>query len=300
MRTRQVGFLTLMLVANAGVLAWFAITVVVNQSPRPVPLVVTAAHWPSPLPAHADANLLPAPTQPPTAAPTELGQPEPTAAAPAATDAPPPVVAEPPPTAAPELAPDVISLEDLPAAAAVSGVVGHRQSLPLSCESRSAADWAAFFGVAIDELEFLSNLPASDDPDRGFVGDVRGAWGQTPPNAYGVHAGPVAKLLTAYGVRATSGRYLKWAVVQREIAAGRPVLVWVVGRVAPGRASEIYTAADGRQTVVARFEHTVIVIGYTADTVTVVDGAQVYTRPLDVFLESWGTLRNMAVTYDGV
>jgi len=177
--------------------------------------------------------------------------------------------------------------------------VGHRQSLPLSCESRSAADWAAFFGVKIDELEFLERLPPSDDPDRGFVGDVRGAWGQTPPNAYGVHAGPVARLLNAYGVQATAQRYSKWSLVQREIAAGRPVLVWVAGHVEPGHTFEIFTASDGRQTVVARFEHTVIVIGYSANTVTVADGAQVYTRPLADFLDSWGVLRNMAVTFDG-
>ena len=63
--------------------------------------------------------------------------------------------------------------------------------------------------------------------------------------------------------------------------------------------SQIYVAADGRETVVAAFEHTVIVIGYTADTVTIVDGAQVYTRPLADFLDSWGALRNMAITYDG-
>lgn len=282
-----------MLVANAGVLAWFAITFVVNQTPALLPLVVTAASFPSPLPirSQADAAVVAA-----TPAPTE-GTPVEATAAPTAI-----LAAEAAPiaaTAAPENAPGVTSIEDLPAAAAVSGVVGHRQSLALSCESRSAADWAAFFGVAIDELEFLGNLPASDDPDRGFVGDVRGTWGQTPPNAYGVHAGPVAKLLTAYGVRAEGSRYNKWSLVQREVAAGRPVLVWVAGHVEPGHTSEIYVAADGRETVVARFEHTVIVIGYTAETVTIVDGAQVYTRSLADFLDSWGVLRNMAVTFDG-
>jgi uncharacterized protein YvpB len=131
------------------------------------------------------------------------------------------------------------------------------------------------------------------------VGDVKGAWGQTPPNAYGVHAGPVARLLNSYGVPAAGGRYLKWSVVQREVAAGRPVMVWVTGHVEAGHTAQIYTAADGRETVVAAFEHTVIVVGYTAETVTIVDGAQLYTKPLPVFLESWGTLRNMAVTYDG-
>ena len=273
-----------MLVANVGVLAWLAITVILNQAPPAIPLIVTAASLPSPLPAHVDADLAAAPTEATATAPSPeaASSQEPAAA-----------------TSAPKFAPAITPPEDLPDEAAVSGVVGHRQSLSLSCESRSAADWAAFFGVTIDELEFLGNLPASDDPDRGFVGDVRGMWGQTPPNSYGVHAGPIAKLLTAYGVRAEGSRYNKWSRVQREVAAGRPVLVWVAGHVEPGLTSEIYVAADGRETVVARFEHTVIVIGYTADTVTLVDGAQVYTRALADFIDSWGVLRNMAVTFDG-
>ncbi len=183
----------------------------------------------------------------------------------------------------------------LPAAAEVTGVDGHRQSLPLSCEARSAADWADFFGVDIDEREFLASLPRSDDPDRGFVGDVRGRWGQIPPDAYGVHAGPVARRLRDYGLPAEAHRFYDWDEVRAEIAAGRPVIVWVVGHVDGGE-PVIYTAADGRRTVVARYEHTVIVVGYDETSVTVVDGARTYARPLDVFLESWGVLRNQAIT----
>jgi uncharacterized protein YvpB len=182
----------------------------------------------------------------------------------------------------------------LPESAAVEGVVGHRQALPLSCEARSASDWAAFFGAVVREREFLRALPESDDPDRGFVGSVRGAWGQIPPAAYGVHAGPVARLLRDYGLAATARRYLPWETVQAEIAAGRPVIVWVVGHIEDGE-PEVYTAADGRRTIVARFEHTVIVVGYTAERVTVVDGAWTYSRPRDQFLRSWSMLRNMAV-----
>lgn len=221
------------------------------------------------------------------------------------------LLAEPPPlpspsaspwataTALPTLAPELFlpPAAELPATAQVGGIAGHGQSRPLSCEARSAADWAAFFGVAIGELEFLSQLPSSDDPDRGFVGDVYGAWGQVPPAAYGVHAGPVARLLQAYGLNADARRYTKWETVQAELAAGRPVIAWVVGHVEPGT-SEIYTAGDGRATVVARFEHTVIVVGYSSDTVTVVDGARRYERPLERFLESWGALRNMVVVLD--
>lgn len=182
-----------------------------------------------------------------------------------------------------------------PDSAFVDGFVGHGQILPLSCESRSAADWAGFFGVRIGELDFFGALPASNDPDRGFVGDVQGTWGQVPPNAYGVHAGPVAYLLRQYGLPAYYHLYTPWRAVQAEVAAGRPVIAWVTGHVEPV-AGQRYTAPDGHRTVVARFEHTVIVVGYDLGTVTVEDEGRRYTRTLDQFLESWQSLRNMAIT----
>jgi LysM repeat protein len=173
-------------------------------------------------------------------------------------------------------------------------VAGHYQALPLDCESRSAADWAGYFGVSLNELEFFNALPVSDDPDTGFVGNVRGAWGQTPPYAYGVHAEPIAALLRAYGVNARAASGLDWDTLRTEIDQNRPVIVWVVGHVGWG-AGFPYTASNGHTTLVAPFEHTVMVTGYGADTVTVRDGAMAYTRSLAQFMASWGALGNQAV-----
>ncbi|MBL8059019.1 MAG: LysM peptidoglycan-binding domain-containing protein [Anaerolineales bacterium] len=174
-------------------------------------------------------------------------------------------------------------------------VYGQGQALPLDCESRSAVDWASAFGYAINELEFFNGLPASDDPDLGFVGNVYGAWGQLPPAAYGVHAGPVAARLRAYGVKAQALRGATWPAIVNEIDAGRPVLVWVTGHVADGQAYLYVAPSSGNATTVAPFEHTVIVTGYDAETVTVLDGAGTYTRSLAQFLRSWGVLGNMAI-----
>jgi uncharacterized protein YvpB len=297
MRSRHQILLALLFAANLGVAPTFAGLAAAHQSlpALGVSRVVPAGPVPA-QPALRPAASLPLAAATLPAAASTLAPP--TALAPAANPQPTRAVASPPPlpTQSPELF--VVPASGLPDAAAVEGVAGRRQSLPLSCESRSAADWAAFFGVVIDELEFLSRLPASDDPDRGFVGDVRGSWGQIPPAAYGVHAGPVARLLQAYGLPAEPRRYIDWEVVQAELAAGRPVIAWVTGHVEGGTA-EIYTAADGRKTVVARYEHTVILTGYTAESVTIVDGARRYERPMAAFLESWAVLRNMAITYDG-
>jgi uncharacterized protein YvpB len=174
-------------------------------------------------------------------------------------------------------------------------VKGKPQSLPLSCESRSAVDWAAYFGFTIDELEFVSRLPQSDNPEVGFVGDVRGQWGNVPPNAYGVHAGPVAALLREYGVNAQAARGMTWDDIVRELRAGRPVVTWVVGHIwANGKPME-YVALDGSTVIVAPYEHTVIIVGYDSVNAIILDGAKLYARPIESFLLSWAPLGNMAI-----
>lgn len=200
----------------------------------------------------------------------------------------------PPPTNTPE----PIQTPERPAAASIQNISGLAPAYSLDCESRSAVDWANYFGVAIDEIGFFNGLPSSDNPDLGFVGNVHGAWGQIPPYDYGVYARPVAKLLRAYGLEADAVYGFSWEGLQAEIAAGEPVIVWVVGRVARGTPVP-YTASDGHQTMVVRFQHTVILIAYDQHNVTVLDGDWVYQRSVQDFLNSWGVLGNMAVIWDG-
>ncbi|MDH5506224.1 MAG: hypothetical protein OEZ02_03265, partial [Anaerolineae bacterium] len=65
------------------------------------------------------------------------------------------------------IAPIPASAQEVPAQAYVSGLVGHAQAYGLSCESRSAADVAAFWGVPVSETQFLNKLPRSDNPEVG-------------------------------------------------------------------------------------------------------------------------------------
>lgn len=231
--------------------------------------------------AAAAATLTPEPsatsTPEPTAAHTETLTPEPTAtftAAPTATDPPP----------------------EIPGSAAIAGSIwGEAQSLPLSCESRSAVDWAGYFGVYIKEMTFQNVLPYADNPNTGFVGDPSGERGRLPPFAYGVHADPVAALLREYGVAARSGTGLTFDDIRREIASGQPVIAWVAGNVWSEYQTHTYTASDGQAVTVVPYEHTVIVTAYTPDSVTVADGAMVYTASLERFLSSWAALDNMLI-----
>lgn len=176
----------------------------------------------------------------------------------------------------------------------ISGVVSHPQTYNLSCEARSAVDWAAFYGVSISEDDFQSGLPLSDNPDKGFVGNVNGSWGYIPPNDYGVHAGPVAALLREYGVSATGTKGISLKSLREQIDAGNPVIVWVVGNVWEG-APTSYTASDGTTTTVAYLEHSVILVGYNETGYYFVDGGYSYWRSAESFEISFGALNNMAV-----
>lgn len=192
-----------------------------------------------------------------------------------------------------------------PDQALIKGVTGYGQSLPLDCESRSAVDWANYFGVGINELTFFYGLPDSDNPDLGFVGNVYGRWGQLPPNPYGVHAGPIAKRLRKYGLPAKAHRPLQWKALKAEIAAGRPVIVWILGSGAYAPSYDYvvngipvyYQPTEGGLTIVSRFEHTVIVTGYSPTSVTYLNGGRIEQKSINQFLESWSALGNMAVTY---
>jgi uncharacterized protein YvpB len=195
--------------------------------------------------------------------------------------------------------------ESLPKQAHISGVTGQGQALPLDCESRSAVDWANYFGVWIDEIKFYEGLPDSDNPDLGFVGSVYGTWGQLPPNPYGVHAEPVAARLKKHGLSAIAHRQFSWDALRAEIAAGRPVIAWIVGSKYPGYYDyvvngipEYYPINDGTITTAARYEHTVIITGYTSNSVTYLNGGGIYQKGLQQFLESWSVLGNMVITLE--
>jgi len=259
---------------NLITLGGFISYIILNEQQVPVQALAAVPHTSSALSIRQSPTLTPEPSRTPIAFTIPTLTPTPT------------LVPTPTPT----------SMPILPAKASISGIVGHRQSMPLSCESRSAVDWAAFFGKSINEYKFHNGLPVHDNPDKGFVGSVYGSWGQTPPNAYGVHAKPVAQRLREYGLQAKHVRNMTWRELKIEIAAGRPVIVWVVGHVGQGTPLS-YTASGGAVTTVAKFEHTVIVIGYNESKVVILDGAKTYTKYKGEFLKSWGVLENQAVIW---
>jgi uncharacterized protein YvpB len=190
--------------------------------------------------------------------------------------------------------------EDIPEEAFIDGFIGYAQQHTLTCEARSAADLAGFWGITITEDQMFEKFPKSENPETGFVGNPDDYWGNIPPNSYGIHATPVAKALRKLGLVAKKGRNLEWDTLRSEIAAGHPVIVWIVGQMWAGE-PVLYTAADGSQTLTARFEHTMVLTGYTASQVQVLDSYSGFslTYSLASFLISWKVLGNQAVIVQG-
>lgn len=187
----------------------------------------------------------------------------------------------------------------IPESAYISGVYGYAQSYVLSCESRSAADLLKYWGINVSETTFFNSLPSSDNPNKGFVGNVNGAWGNIPPNSYGVHASPVAQNLRYYGLDAGAQYGYSYDELKHQIAAGNPVIVWVIGDVWSGTPVS-YTSSDGEISTVARYEHSMILIGYDANYVYLVNASNGAneTHSISNFLNSWAVLGFQAVIAD--
>lgn len=199
-----------------------------------------------------------------------------------------------------EITPTPVKTEpSRPTSHLIAPISGERQAYALSCESRAAVDWAAYYSVDILEAEFQFNLPFSDNPDLGFVGVTTGIWGQVPPYDYGVHAAPVAELLRAYGVPAVAVKNFDLELLKNLIAQDHPVLTWVIGNVVGG-VPYVYTDSQGSAVTVAAYEHVVIVIGYDdeRETITYMNNGRYYETPASVFDNSWSILERMAIYHD--
>jgi len=196
----------------------------------------------------------------------------------------------PPPTALPSPA----TAQPLPGEHFISDIRGHHQYFSLGCEAAAAKDWAKYFHHDFNEFEFQYQLPLSDNPDLGFVGDVNSPWGQVPPYGYGVHAGPVADLLDVYGIPARAYKGYTLDQLKDKIAQDKPVIAWVIGNVVGGVPYH-YTDARGSLVTVAAYEHVVIVTGYNATHLRYMTNGKFYDTPYEVFLNSWGVLGNMVI-----
>ena len=190
--------------------------------------------------------------------------------------------------------PSATPVPTLPTSSIITDMKAYKQDRPLDCEARAAVDWAAYFGITISEYDFQFSLPVSDNPDLGFVGTSNSLWGQTPPYAYGVHAGPVADLLQKFGVNAIAVKGMTLDDLKKQISLGHPVIAWVIGNCVGGYPTE-YVDSQGNKSIVAAYEHVILVIGYTDSRIRYYSSGKMYETPTEVFMNSWAVLGYMAV-----
>ncbi len=193
-----------------------------------------------------------------------------------------------------------VSAGDLPPAASVEGLAGYPQQRNLSCESRSATDLSAYWGASFTEEAFFQRLPKSDNPHRGFVGDVDRPAGSMPPIGYGVYAEPIAATLRSFGLDAKAMHAMEVEALKRELAAQRPVIVWTTYdmQLPP---VDTWISSDGAESTVVRWQHTFIVVGYDEGGLDLVDAYDGVTKRFSYqrFVPAWGLLDRMAVVVAG-
>jgi uncharacterized protein YvpB len=97
-----------------------------------------------------------------------------------------------------------------------------------------------------------------------------------------------------WGLPAVTQKGMAFEQLQKEIAKGRPVMIWAIRDLGYSAPVE-YTSSDGETIIVARYEHTFLVIGYGPGYITVLDNHLIYSVPTEQFLSSWGVLGNLAI-----
>ena len=72
----------------------------------------------------------------------------------------------------------------------------------------------------------------------------------------------------------------------------------MIGNVVGGVPYE-YVDQVGRKVIVAAYQHTVIVTGFTASTIRYMNNGRFYDIPTEVFENSWAVLGNMVIIWEG-
>jgi uncharacterized protein YvpB len=190
----------------------------------------------------------------------------------------------------------LLSLGVPSAAQAASGtvrIVGFpalHQAYSLSCEYAAASAVTRYWGTVVTEQIFLRAVPASPNPHLGFRGDITADFGGIID--YGVYAEPLVPVLERAGYQAAV-YYNDQARLLANLRSGNPVVVWLT---AGTQARTVLTRTYAGETfTLVPGEHALVVYGYTASAVNVMDVATGgYTQiAWASFLRRWGYFDNM-------
>lgn len=182
--------------------------------------------------------------------------------------------------------------------------------LPSGCEITSLTMLLQFAGIAKDKMELVPEIRKDEtplkwnpdgtiqswgNPHAGYVGDMTGK-----SKGFGVYHEPVFDLLKSYvptAVDLTGGDFEQ---VERQVAAGIPVVAWTtIGYGKPSRWVE-WESPDGLVRTTFS-EHAVLVVGFDEKNVYVNDPLKANKSvKIDktLFVETWSIMGKQAVSYN--
>lgn len=180
------------------------------------------------------------------------------------------------------------------------------------CEVTSLAMLAAYLGLPLtkfdlerlllkDETPLVRNpegeIESWGDPATGFVGDIRG-----DDFGYAVYHQPLAKVLdNVYepGSLDLTGA-ADFAALEREVAQGKPVIVWTTETFAPTDEWVTWRTPSGSEVAATFRIHAVLLTGYDERYVYVnnpLTGQKDQQTEKSAFVAAWEQLGRQALTY---
>lgn len=132
------------------------------------------------------------------------------------------------------------------------------------------------------------------DPNKGFVGDVRGY-------GYGIYHGPIVQLINRIlpgRAKDLSGQ--SFSALLQALNTGTPVMVWTTSNFKAEPASQWMTwnSPDG-PIHATMWEHAVLLVGYDVEHLYIndpLDGAQAKQVDRSSFIAAWEQMGQQAVT----
>ncbi len=176
----------------------------------------------------------------------------------------------------------------------LQGVPSYHQQWSLSCEYAAVSAATGLWGERLSESQMHREIGNHLNPHKGFRGDIAGGpWGSL--RDYGVYPEPIVPVLKRHGFLASRAFRAGTDTIRREIAAGHPVVIWLVGNYIPQRRTYL---SDGRDSYfVIPYEHAVTLYGYDPRGVHVMDPGSggKYHQGWDGLEFAWAQLDHMGL-----
>ncbi len=176
----------------------------------------------------------------------------------------------------------------------IQGVPTIAQVWSLSCEYAATSAATGLYGLTLSQQTMHAEIGNHLNPHRGFRGNIRGSWGGT--DDYGVYPEAIVPALHRHGYTRSRAFRAGTDTLKRELAAGNPVVVWIVGDYTAQH--RVYLMDGAESYFVIPYEHAVTLYGYDERGVHIMDPGRgvKYHESWDRLEFGWAQLDHMALT----